>query len=321
VRCPAVLKEKRKKKKKRKVRCFMKKALVIMMLVIAAPLYAVTGEAVDNADGTCTITIPGANAVAFALTVDSSAAITNVAIDSFFDVYMDSAYTQEAGTGYVYQTGTPIADPAGPGEVGLSDLFTISAGGLDDTGSEVPPADIVITLTGPDGTTGTVDTNALRGGMVDATGTEVVLDAAIPFSISVNSECFDSEHPDYAEWVAAGRPECWCYLYQCHGDADGAQEGDVKKGYFYVSYADIGILSANWKGTSGDTTASGDYPADVCADFDRSEEGDIKKGYFRVSYADIGILSANWKGTSGDTTASGDDPYAHTCGGDIAPTL
>jgi hypothetical protein len=33
-------------------------------------------------------------------------------------------------------------------------------------------------------------------------------------------ECFPSSHPDYANWVAAGRPDCWCCPAQCHGDSN-----------------------------------------------------------------------------------------------------
>lgn len=33
-------------------------------------------------------------------------------------------------------------------------------------------------------------------------------------------QCFPSSHPDYAKWVAVGRPDCWCCPIQCHGDSN-----------------------------------------------------------------------------------------------------
>jgi len=37
---------------------------------------------------------------------------------------------------------------------------------------------------------------------------------------TIEVECFSSDHPDYDEWVAAGKPDCWCCPAQCHGDSN-----------------------------------------------------------------------------------------------------
>ncbi len=48
-------------------------------------------------------------------------------------------------------------------------------------------------------------------------------------------------HPDYAAWDAAGKPDCWCYEYNCRGDADGIQEFGAQ-----VQISDLGTLAGNY---------------------------------------------------------------------------
>ncbi len=138
----------------------------------------------------------------------------------------------------------------------------------------------------------------------------------ISVQLSIYSGCFDTLHPDHDEWLAAGSPLCWCNAYHCYGDADGAEEGSARGGYYWVSYTDLTLLAANWQ-SAGDTSAAGDYPTGdgICADFGRNEEGCARCSYYRVSFTDLTILATNWQDTTTDTSASGDDPYPHNCGG------
>ena len=46
----------------------------------------------------------------------------------------------------------------------------------------------------------------------------------LAFELWTNNDCFPSTHPDYATWISVGRPACWCYVRQCHGDTDNIQE-------------------------------------------------------------------------------------------------
>jgi hypothetical protein len=119
-------------------------------------------------------------------------------------------------------------------------------------------------------------------------------------------ECFPDCHPDYPAWVAVGKPECWCYPRQCHGDADGYQEPAGKGGVppaHWVGDPDIGVLSAAWKKGINDVkdqTYSGAHCTVylACADFDHTEEPAGKGGVppaHRVGDPDIGILSTYWK--------------------------
>jgi len=260
--------------------------------------------------------------VAMALNVDADGTITAVAVDSFFDIYMDAAHDMELAEpgSYNYGEGTPIANQDTVGEAVLPlSSFCISMGGLGGEVEPIDPAPMTgdIMLISGTATSVTITENALRGGVVGTDGEPMIV-TGLPLTVEpIEPECFDSSHPHYAEWLDAGKPECWCYKYQCHGDADGLELGGPKTGYFWVYYSDITMLSANWQ-VFGDSAAKGDYPAGdgICADFDRREIGNSKDGYFRVEYADLTILAANWMDTSTDTVRRGDDPYPHNCGGE-----
>lgn len=115
--------------------------------------------------------------VGLALDIDSDVSINAVSLPIFFDVYMDYASDQAEGT-YVIGEGTPIADIAAAGEIGLPATdFCISAGGLEDDEFDLAPTSGTITLT-IDGyeslTEGTytivVSENSLRGGVVGFEG-------------------------------------------------------------------------------------------------------------------------------------------------------
>lgn len=61
----------------------------------------------------------------------------------------------------------------------------------------------------------------------------------------ISEDCYTG--PDYAQWVSVGRPYCWCYPRQYHGDADGLKEGNVKTGYYHVGYDDLAVFLSGWK--------------------------------------------------------------------------
>jgi len=303
-----------------------------MMLVMAAPLYAVviTADTLSVA-GEATITWDssgdGEGVVAMGIDVDATAAIDGYAIDSFFDVFMDAAHDMEVTLpdSYNYGDGTPIADQDAAGEAALSANFAISMGILGEVTPTGAQTSGTIVLTCAAGADVTISENALRGGVVGESGADLALTGDLEFTIDADGpvDCFDAAHPDYTEWVNAGKPDCWCQKYQCMGDANDAEEGDSKKGYYWVSFTDIGVLTSNWQ-VLGDTAAKGDYPVDQCADFGRDEEGDSKKGYYRVSFSDIGILTTNWQSGTADTGTLGDLPWpvyptAGNCGGMFVP--
>jgi hypothetical protein len=122
-------------------------------------------------------------------------------------------------------------------------------------------------------------------------------DLALPMSIvwTGPSDCLPSCHEDHSEWVAVGRPDCWCNLRQCHGDADGQRGGSSKAGYYYVGPEDLNILIASWlvkEPPHGPGIASAQNG--ICADFAHDQGGSAKSGFYRVGPSDLNILVANW---------------------------
>ncbi len=113
-------------------------------------------------------------------------------------------------------------------------------------------------------------------------------------------ECFPSCHDDYSEWLNVGRPACWCFETQCHGDSDGETEGAAKSGLYRVHYNDLNTLLAAWnvaepphgRGIASVVGPRGDLG--ICTDFDHDVEGSAKTGLFRVHFNDLNMLIANW---------------------------
>ncbi len=104
------------------------------------------------------------------------------------------------------------------------------------------------------------------------------LDGCLPFTYST----FD-------DWVALGRPACWCAPYQCDGDTDGRASAFPFNER--VSTHDLQVLTDNWKKTINDPTL------DPCADIDHKAEGPAQ---YRVFNTDLAILLANWRKKDAD---------------------
>jgi hypothetical protein len=131
----------------------------------------------------------------------------------------------------------------------------------------------------------TADTNLVSEGETDIDGHPRVMGYEVDMGADEDYPNCDAD--DYNEWAnVVGRPDCWCYPRQCHGDADNASE---TKGNYWVYVADLTILLSGWGKAIGDMSDN-----EICADFDHAAE---TKGDYRVYVADLGILLANW-GTS-----------------------
>ena len=103
------------------------------------------------------------------------------------------------------------------------------------------------------------------------------------FILFTEPGCFPCTHPDYFEWLYVGKPDCWCYPRQCHGDADGLSEG---KSNYWVAINDLTILRNAWAKPLGSLVGN-----EICADFDHTSEG---KKLYRVAINDLTILKNNW---------------------------
>jgi len=100
----------------------------------------------------------------------------------------------------------------------------------------------------------------------------------------------------YFDWVLFGRPDCWCHLRQCRGDADGKKQGSAFAGYTYVSTDDLAVLIDAWQvkePPKGPGIAT--IPDGICADFNHRKQGSAFAGYMRVGTDDLGIMIASWQ--------------------------
>lgn len=203
---------------------------------------------------------------------------------------------------------TPVADGNDPGALGGlgTSGITIEMGSLYENN---PPGKqgILCTVTCSQSCNLSITPNATRGNVVLEDATEATLNLIgatnVPITVTGASQAppvaanimaarinpiYTGPHPD--QWEAVGKPACWCANInprQCHGDADGASQGNQ----YWVYTNDLDILVAAWNKPL--ELLSGNQ---ICADFDQLPEG--KQGY-RVSSKDIEILLANWKIANG----------------------
>jgi hypothetical protein len=199
---------------------------------------------------------------------------------------------------------TPVADPCDPGALGGlgTNGITVEMGALyyptdDDSVNAPPNSGLLFKLTLSQEANLTVTLNEIRGGVVltnpDKAAT-VDLSQATGVVVNGGVDLLPPTHPDYAEWVAVGKPACWAYPRQCHGDADGLAVSG-KTGTYYVGTSDLNILTDAWQVKEppfGPGIAS--IQNGICADFAHDIEGGNKAGWYRVGTNDLNILVENW---------------------------
>ncbi|OXU14625.1 hypothetical protein [Sedimentisphaera salicampi] len=242
------------------------------LLAVAAVAMAgsVTFTATDNGDGTATVSYSAdAAVVGFALDVDSDVDVTDVAIPSFFDVFMD--YANEEGESYVYGEGGPIAAQDAAGTASLpSAAFCISAGGLEDDETDVPSTSGDIVVTTGAAASVTIGENALRGGVVDYDG---AMDTNLPITFDITD--------------GGGEP--------CYGDvsADGASYGQDGV---------INIADMNWLMSKLGENAANGYQFDAAGyeNADVSADGATAGQDGVVNIADMNYLMGQLGAAAGN---------------------
>lgn len=257
---------------------------------------AISGDAVVRGLA-LKVTITGAELAAIADVTD-----VMPAFNAYIDYYC--SHTDFLGT-LGDETDLPgtgahaLADPDAAGVLAVlpATTFSISVGALDNSGSQggVTAGGVLakIKLSDISGSAQVcVEADALRGGIVgDNLGT---VDADDCGTIAA-TECVSSTAPFYADWVAFGKPACWCYARNCKGDANGKAEGSAFSGYSYVFNADLTVLLSAYgvkeppKGPGIASIQNG-----ICADFARNAEGSAFSGYSRVFNSDLSVFLANY---------------------------
>jgi hypothetical protein len=193
---------------------------------------------------------------------------------------------------------TPVAPAGHPDALGdiPGPAITIEMGSLYATAAPAKTG-VLCTITVDENVSKVCVTgNAIRGNVVLENASEATLS---PLEVCWNKpsdECFPSSNPRYADWVAFGKPLCWCYARQCRGDADGKKQGSAFAGYMYVSTDDLNRLIAAWQvkePPKGPGIAT--IPNGICADFNHDRQGSAFAGYMRVSTDDLAIMITSWQ--------------------------
>ena len=254
------------------------------------------------------------NVRAFALNIEVTAGVNIVDVNNYFEgdcnatskgfgIFLDTINGIDVNDkGGVEEWGSPVADACSPGAAGTgigTSKVVIGMGALYEDGNQ-PLLSGTLCKIRVNGscTVNVTEEDTYRGGVVleDGTSTDANLTGATNVPLD---DCY-LNYADHAEYVAAGRPECWCYPRQCHGDADGLAQGSVKFGFKYVDTDDLDIMSAGWKvldppkgsGILG-LTVNG-VPV-ACADFAHNTQGSVKFGFKRIDTDDLDLMSAYWK--------------------------
>jgi hypothetical protein len=93
--------------------------------------------------------------------------------------------------------------------------------------------------------------------------------------VTDTNDCLSTSAPEYSDWVAWGKPNCWCYARQCRGNIKG-----FKYGPFWVAVYDLDLFKAAFNKTDAQLP-----PGAVCADLNH-----VKHGPFRVQVLDLDIF-------------------------------
>ena len=289
----------------------MRKLFILLAVLIATPVFALSIDMNDLGGGTVAIEYSDANAAnlprAFALefTIEAPAVITGIgsyktdgestAASKGFGIYPARIVIDSNGNPTSY--GSPLADPCDPGSGDGSSVVVLEFGSLyvedvNAPGTSGTLVELTIVCNGAtDVNLAMVDEDTYRGGVLLEDGTPVAVDQTI--QICAETECYAGQ-PDYAEWEDAGKPDCWCYPRQCHGDADGLKQGNALAGYWYVGTDDLDVVITGWqiKNSPHGPGLSGDQG---CGDFDHAKQGNALAGYWRVGTDDLDIMIATWQ--------------------------
>jgi hypothetical protein len=184
----------------------------------------------------------------------------------------------------------PVGDEADYPEDTLGGLdtngITVELGSLFVEEVNAPGSSGVLlefTAENPDNTFVTLALNQIRGGIV-LEDTNAPLDVNLTGCI-IRQDCLiDEDDQEYDDWVDWDKPDCWCYKYQCRGDADDT----IEFSRFRVLYGDVDVLAAAAAKEDAElATIVVNGVKGICADFDHGKEFNR----FRVLYNDVGALA------------------------------
>jgi len=293
----------------------MKKlVLALVVALVATPALAkVTIEAKHLGDGIVAIdydaTTESELVRAFALDITVTAGVIEDINDyavgddnggyGIFPANFSRYITVDPQTGdvqdWAVQGYTPVADPNDPGALGGlgTSGITIELGSLYDTNAPAKSGRLC-TIKVSENCEVQLALNQMRGNVVLESAAEPAEVELIGTTVAL--DCFPASNSTYNDWVALGKPDCWCNPYQCDGDVNNDTETFFK---YRVYISDLNTLVDNWKKKINDPTLN------PCADIDHKPETFFK---YRVYINDLNRVVANWK--KKDSALPGDCPRA-----------
>jgi hypothetical protein len=105
--------------------------------------------------------------------------------------------------------------------------------------------------------------------------------------------CFTAD-PCYTTWVQLGKPRCWCYARQCHGDMDGLKTGTTFTGIVYVNSTDLTQFMKAYTVKEPPKGPGIQGEPNLCCDFDHASTGTTFTGIVRVGSPDLTRFMASY---------------------------
>jgi len=244
------------------------------------------------------------------------ATVPTSTVPTGYAVYMGNIKFSGDGS-QVTAFGNPVAPAIAPGALGGLNTagITVEMGALYKHVGGTPPPDsgtlfrihVKPPFPAPLSANVSIAAENTRGGII-LEGTPPVQANLVSVGCTINFECYVGAADYTAQWVVVGKPDCWCFKRQCHGDQDNLQYGKSK---VWVGAPELTVLTAAWQKTAAQiigqsTDPDGGGPLGpvlwACADFDHLPYG---KTNARVAAPDLTILTTYWNKLPG---GPGDPP-------------
>jgi len=258
--------------------------LVLAMALMVSPAFAALSVYLESAgNGLVDLKYSGADtanlprAFALTLTINGTGVFTGISnyktgestsASKGYGIY--PATIQIDGSGNVTNYGTPqaaVGDP-GAGPALPANILVLEFGSLYYGDVNAPATSgTLCRIAYTKGTATQIvmeDEDTYRGGLVLEDGTQGEVSQTLTLA---EPECMKNTAAGYNNWVAAGKPDCWCYQYQGLGDIDGKDQGSgmtLKR----IGSVDLGLFTPAYGKKRSQLTGNL-----ICADIDHLDQG------------------------------------------------
>jgi hypothetical protein len=131
-----------------------------------------------------------------------------------------------------------------------------------------------------------IEEDGLRGGVAGSSlSTNLPIQVVVPAG---GGGCINpAVQPNYDNWVAAGRPDCWCFQRHCRGDIDGGLNGP-----YHVGFVDLNDMLDYLNKFEFQLATVPGYPIlnNSGLDFNCANINHLIDGPYRVGFVDLNEL-------------------------------